>query len=149
MEQFCELFHTKVPKHTIQIGKRYFHDPESLHEISEEQDWDVFALGVYLGEEKGSFRPSPALIDLISHNVKKRVTVNEKAAWLFLCGRDILMDGIDDAGDFDKDDLVLVEDKDKNILGYGKVVAQYDPRMKNRQYIKTLLDRGEYLRREK
>lgn len=93
--------------------------------------------GSYLGEQKkNGFYPSPSFCDLCVSTTKK-VHVDDHAAWLFLCGRDIFEDSIlslpVDTGH------VLVCDKDEHVLGLGLV---------KKNAVSHVLDKGIYLRRE-
>jgi len=145
-QQFCRQFTSKELEHVVKIGKRYFYDPKGLLDA---QHWEVFSVGLFLGEEKREFQPTSALIDLLAQHNQKRVVVGSKAAWLFLCARDILMDGVLEPGLFDHQELAIVADHEGNVLGYGKVVAPFNSKMRNKTYVKHILDKGEYLRREK
>jgi ribosome biogenesis protein Nip4 len=148
-KEFCQQFTSDELPHVVKIGKRYFYDPQELLKMAEEKRWDAFGVGLYLGEERRDFQPTSALIDLLSQHSDKRVVVGSKAAWLFLCGRDILMDGVAEPGRFEHDELVFVADLQGNILGYGKIVSRFDGKMRNKTYVKHILDKGEYLRRER
>lgn len=145
-EEFCSRFARTPLQHVTKIKRGYFWDPEGLHK--EAEPWDPFAVGIYLGEERGSFRPTPALLDLLAPHAERNVVVNEKAAWLFLCGRDVLMHGVVE-GAFEKGEFVIVRDEESNVLGCGILSSRFDRKHKSRQYIKHLLDRGDYLRRER
>lgn len=146
-QSFCRQFTDVELQDVVNIGKRYFFDPEHL--LKRAGNWEVFSVGLYLGEEKREFHPTSALIDLLAQHNERRVVVGSKAAWLFLCGRDILMDGVLETGDFDHHKLVFVADHEGNILGYGKIVSPYNSKMRNKIYVKNVLDKGEYLRRER
>ncbi|MBC7130757.1 hypothetical protein H5T51_06020, partial [Candidatus Bathyarchaeota archaeon] len=51
--------------------------------------------GVYLGSQKQKrFVPSFPLLFMIADKAEKKVFLNDKAAWLFVCGRDIFSEGI-------------------------------------------------------
>ncbi len=52
---------------------------------------DFFYAGVFLGKVKdGKFFPSFNLLGMLAKKDANRVVVDGKAAWLFICGRDIL-----------------------------------------------------------
>ena len=52
---------------------------------------DFFYAGVYLGKAKeGKFFPSFNLLGMLAKNGANRIILDRKAAWLFICGRDIL-----------------------------------------------------------
>lgn len=146
-DEFCRLFTPEPLPHVVRIGKRYFYDPHGLH--AKALGWDAFSVGIYLGEERGDFKPSSGLIELLAGRTEAKVLVGDKAAWLFLCGKDILMEGVLEPGQFEATYRVIVADKDGQALGYGKVASPYNPKRKHGAYVKHLLDKGEYLRRER
>lgn len=148
-KEFCAQFTDEELPDVVKIGKRYFSDPLQLLRVAQEHKWDAFSVGLYLGEEKKVFQPTSALIDLLAARNGGRVVVGNKAAWLFLCGRDILMDGVYEAGNFHNNELVFVADTNERVLGYGRIVAPYNTKMRNKTYLKHVLDKGEYLRRER
>lgn len=148
-ETFCARFGSPVPAHVVRIGKRIFHDPHNLHRFATEHRIETFSAGVFLGEEKGGFRPTIALVDMVAPHCKSVVTVSDKAAWLFLCGRDVLMDGVVSVEDCERDGVAIVKDIEENVLGFGTVMAEWNTRQKGRVLLKHTLDRGEYLRRER
>lgn len=145
---FCKQFtEDEVP--FVQIGRRYFYDPKGLKDVAVEHKWDAFSVGLYLGEERKGFTPSSALIDLLASRIKRRVVVGEKAAWMFLCGKDVLMEGVARAGEFVPGEIAIVADRDGNVLGYGDVCCAYLLKAPHKVYLKHRHDRGEYLRRER
>ncbi len=85
--------------------------------------------------------------------VKKSVFVNEKGEMLFLYGRDIFSDSVVDVtDDVEENDIVFVRNLRGDILGLGKSRFSAE-RMKDvesgRVVVENLVDRGEYLRKEK
>lgn len=145
--EFLSEFDAEPIGDVVRIGKRYFWDPTGLSAVVKKHEWDVFGLGVYLGEERRQFRPTPAMIDLI--RTSSVLEVDGKAAEMFLYGKDILMKGVKGNPDFPERKLVIVRDTDGNTLGYGRIASRFDPRNGNRVYVKRLLDKGDYLRRER
>jgi ribosome biogenesis protein Nip4 len=144
---FCEQFGSPVPD-SVRVGRRWYADPHNLLGIAQQKGWDIFSCGIYLGEERGGFQPTSAMLDLLPKAPK--IIVDEKSAWMVLCGKDVLMEGLQLAGKRERGDLVLITDMQGRVLGYGKVsVDAFNRKAKHRQYAKTLLDRGEYLRRER
>jgi ribosome biogenesis protein Nip4 len=114
-------------------GKRSFLETDGL-----------FGVGIFLGEEKKYFEPSPALIELIAGKVTEhKAIVDEKAAWLFLCGRDIFDKGVKEKGTATNKGYLLVQNEEGENLGYGLHSHQKNI------LIKHLQDRGFYLRRER
>lgn len=105
-----------------------------------------FAAGLLLGEMKGSrFFPSTDLIDVIAKHTDKKVIVNRKSAWLFLCGRDVFGEGIVKLSA--NSGFVIAENELGEALGYGEVI-ETAPR-KGRIAVKNLFDKGVFLRRER
>jgi ribosome biogenesis protein Nip4 len=146
-ETFCAQFGTSPP--AVKVGRRVYDDPHGLIKLARERGWDVFSAGVYLGEERRDFSPTSALIDRLAARCDRTVIVTDKAAWLFLCGRDVLMSGVTGPGEFSERALVFVRNRYGEVLGYGKVLGPHTPRLRNKVYVKHLLDKGEYLRRER
>jgi len=84
---------------------------------------------------------------------KKKVFVNEKGEMLFLYGRDIFAESvIDVTKDVDENDIVFVCNAKGDILGIGKTrfnAKRIKEVEKDRVVVENLVDRGEYLRKEK
>jgi len=126
-------------------------DMESVHQVEKRfyltthaqakylDNPDVTFAGIFLGEiYKKKFKPSFILLDLINKHTDKKVQVNDKAAWLYVCGRDIL----DYDADFPDRTIVLVTTEQDEVLGYGMF---WDGPVS----VKNLLDRGDFLRKER
>jgi ribosome biogenesis protein Nip4 len=137
VRQFTEKFDYSLVK---KIGRRYYLVNQDIRE--KEIPGKPFALGTFLGEEKRTFLPSPALIGLIARTSARKATVTKEAEWLFLCGRDVLPKGI--ISITADDGLILVQNERDENLGYGKIIHQ-----KNGILIKNVLDKGAYLRMER
>ena len=130
------------------IRKQYFQVNDLLKSTLDKVDKKPFCAGVFLGEEKGDkFNPSCALLDMIANNTDKKVYVNEKSAWMFLCGRDIMAEGINSGHEKKVKELVLIQNENDENLGYGKIIAPLNS-PKQRVVIKNILDKGSFLRRE-
>ncbi len=84
---------------------------------------------------------------------KKKVFVNGRGEMLFLYGRDIFAESVFDVtDDVEENDIVFVCNAKGDVLGLGK--ARFDAgRMRkvagDRVVVENLVDRGEYLRKEK
>lgn len=131
-------------------GRRIFHDPLGLGRYAEERKLEPFSVGIFLGEALREFTPSPACIQRIGSLIPRhrRALVDDKAAWLWLCGRDILGKGFE-AGNPERGLPVIVEDTHGDVLGYGTwLVDRVSSKERNRPVIKNKLDLGAYLRRE-
>ncbi len=102
-------------------------------------------IGYCLGKKKGnSFCPSVSLLDYISLRNVKKIIVDEKTEWLFICGRDIF--NIQQAlGSPQEKDNVLVLNRFKECIG----IAQYTATPSKRNPVRHIYDIGDYLRRER
>jgi len=95
--------------------------------------------GKILGYDlKDGFTPSTLFLETLKGRIGE-VFINEKAAWLFSCKRDILKKSINKIINEPNTDLFLVLNEERDILG---VVKQEGDIFKN------IFDVGAYLRRE-
>lgn len=98
----------------------------------------VYTTTRYGRVDRKGFHPSIAFLDVLSEYTKRKAVVTEKAAWLFVCGRNILKEGIVDLAV--DEGQVLVTNQRGEVLGYGKITGAG---------ITNKLDRGDFLRRER
>ncbi|MFH1174925.1 MAG: hypothetical protein V1725_07355 [archaeon] len=126
----------------VRIGKRYYQLPAKLAEVQKKISRDLFCGGIPLGEEKREFMPSIALLEMIAMHSDKKAVINKKSAWLFLCGRDVFAGGIISLAV--QSGPVLVQNELDENLGLGMV-----ERKGKTLIIKNVLDRGNFLRRER
>jgi len=125
------------------VGRNFYQAEERLWEIKNGINRDIYSLGLHLGEEKMGFSPSPALIDLISRlpdAQSKKIFVNKKAQWMFLCGRNVLSASISSNPNNLSEGLVFVQNEHDENLGYGLFKKE------DTLIIKHILDKGRYLR---
>jgi ribosome biogenesis protein Nip4 len=97
-------------------------------------------LGAFLGKKE---KPSLFLLQLLAKNANKKVWLNEKGAWLFICGRDVFAKSIVKAEN--ADDFVLIMNEYDECLGFGQVVDLSAKKVA----IKRMFDIGDFLRRER
>ncbi|MBI2135775.1 hypothetical protein HYU06_01765 [Candidatus Woesearchaeota archaeon] len=137
---------------------------EIADEIMKRSNESPYALGTFLGNISNvktgnnpnsaiknnnhyarKFIPSPAFPDLLAEKSQKKVTVNAKAEWLFLCGRDVFESSVmkKNSGlsnsELKPGNLVLVQNEKDENLGVGRA---------GEKIIRNLLDKGSYLRDE-
>jgi len=108
--------------------------------------------GTYLGKAKGGiFFPSFFLLAMMAKRKANKVIVDDRTAWLFICGRDIFRQGILRAeGGKEKGDYALVLNQRGECLGFGRVLNRIDAtRDERRVTVKNISDIGDFLRREK
>lgn len=140
IENFIKKFTDKKIGEITEMRNQFFLADSGLLEIKNKINEEPFALGTFLGEvRKNNFCPSIALLDMLSKISDRKVFVNERAEWLFLCGRDLFEEGIVKKN-ADKG-FVLVQNKIDENLGYGEIVS-------GKIAVKNFLDKGDFLRRE-
>jgi ribosome biogenesis protein Nip4 len=149
IDSFIRQFTDQKLLHIVKIGRGYYQVVPELRKLMEKVDKNLrreaYSAGLFLGEEKGKkFLPSIALLDTLGHASHRWVMVDDKAEWLFLCGRDVFAKSVVKANV--KSGIVLVSNKRGEVLGYGKITG--DMSKKDKVYVKNFLDRGDFLRRE-
>lgn len=146
IQKFIRRFTEKEIKDIVKIDNEFYLAGKELMDVKDKVGMEQFSVGLYLGRNKGkNFEPSPALVELIAGNSDRKLFVNGKSEWLFLCGRDLFGAGIIKSNV--ANGIVLVQSEEDENLGYGKIVG--DISEKNRVVVKNLLDKGNYLRIEK
>jgi len=141
--KFTKQFTDRELSDVHRVGRNFYQAEERLWEIKNGVTRDIYSLGLFLGEEKMGFSPSPALIELISKfpdAQSKKVFINKKSEWLFLCGRNILSESIAKNPHLLSEGLVLVQNEQDENLGYGLFKRE------DTLIIKHVLDKGRYLR---
>lgn len=112
---------------------------------------EFFYAGVYLGKVKsGVFLPSFNLLRIIAEKRgANKVFLDERSAWLFICGRDVFKRGIIRVeGSWRKGDYTLVLNKHGECLGFGLILKDLEM-VKSGVTVKNVLDIGDFLRRER
>jgi ribosome biogenesis protein Nip4 len=131
---------------TVKKGGRYFLLNENLFKFIRK---DFYYAGTYLGKIKdGKFFPSFTLLAMLARGKANKIVVNKKAAWLFICGRDIFRKGILAVhGSQRKGDHTLVLNEYGECLGFGKIMQNLGSEGAE-VVIKNVSDIGDFLRRE-
>jgi ribosome biogenesis protein Nip4 len=112
---------------------------------------DFFYAGVFLGKAKGSkFFPSFNLLGMLAKKGANHVIIDDKAAWLFTCGRDVLNKSILRVhGPAKKNTSVLVFNEFAECLGFGRIVGKLSETKKDNEIaVRNVSDIGDFLRRE-
>ena len=113
---------------------------------------DFFSAGVFLGKAKeGKFFPSFNLLGMLAKKEANRIILDRKAAWLFICGRDVLRKSIVRVqGPGKKDTNTLVFNEFGECLGFGRIVEKLSGAAgDNGVAVRNVLDIGDFLRRER
>lgn len=150
LKQFFETLPEQLLENTVVYGRRVFHDPKGSKEWCEQNNITPHSFGLYLGEHRRGFEPSPYAIERASRYAKpeQKVILDEKGAWLFLCDRDSFGKAIQQ-GDPKRGSRVFVYDANKNILGYGVwLVDVLGRREQNKPVLANKLDMGARIRRK-
>ncbi|MBD3361505.1 hypothetical protein GF358_01805 [Candidatus Woesearchaeota archaeon] len=104
-------------------------------------------IGIYLGKKKKNFIPSSYLLEKLAKHTKNKVSVNDKGAWMFICGKHIYARSITEFNPQQKfNDLILVLNKHNECLGYGKMINRFDSK---KVAVQNIFDIGDFVRRER
>ena len=117
--------------------------------LKKDVQYDFYYAGLYLGKiaKNGGFFPSFNLLNMLVDVVANKIIVDQKAAWLFICGRDIFCKGIVKAmGSKRKGDITLVMNEFGECLGFGQILDL--SRSEGKIAVENVLDVGDFLRRE-
>ena len=113
----------------------YFILSSDLLRASQKIRWPFLYGGLFLGKEKKQFVPSVYLLQKLAEVSDKKVWLNEKDEWRFICKKDISI-----ISNQKNKEFILVINKYNECLGYG---------IDEKNNIKNLFDIGDFLRREK
>jgi ribosome biogenesis protein Nip4 len=138
---------TLDPNLLLETGGRYFLLNKNLKAIAPRS---FFYVGRYLGKvENGKFLPSFNLLAILAEGEGHKVVVNEKASWLFICGRDIFGEGIVSVqGSRRKGTLTLILNEFEECLGFGRIISDFGAK-DAKVVVENLADVGDFLRRER
>jgi ribosome biogenesis protein Nip4 len=133
----------------VKKQNRYFLINEALRPQVQK---DFFYAGVYLGKIKEKiFFPSFILLAMMAEGKANKTIVDKKAAWLFICGRDVFKRGmLNITGSKRKGSYTLVLNQYNECLGFGKIQRNInEEKDKNQVIIKNISNIGDFLKREK
>jgi ribosome biogenesis protein Nip4 len=151
INNFVKQFNANVPLEKSSIvknGNRYYLLSKKL---KQQIPKGFFYAGTYLGTVKGkSFFPSFLLLAMIAARKANKIMLDNKTAWLFICGRDIFKQGIIKADNLKKGDYTLILNEHNECLGFGKMMINLRAEIDlSKVAVKNILDVGNFLRREK
>jgi ribosome biogenesis protein Nip4 len=127
----------------LRINNKRFTAGEELAGLMPNRLGLVYA-GRFLGRDKRVFIPSSILLEELSREPgTRKAHVDRRAAWLFVCGRDIFEENLVIEGELGLGDLYLVV-FEGGCLGYGRI-EEFEGRM----ILRNLFDVGDFLRRER
>ncbi len=131
----------------LEKSQRYYLLNPRLKKVGQE---DFFYAGLYLGKvgKNGGFFPSFNLLNMLVDVAANKIVVDQKAAWLFICGRDVFRTGIVKVmGSKRKGDAALVLNEFGECLGFGTIIDGLNE-SDSKVAVKNVLDVGDFLRRE-
>ncbi len=133
--------------------KEVYSSSNDLHDFLKRADINPISVGLKLGEVGRRFRFTLEGTFFLAKKKRKRVYLSDKGEMLFLYGRDVFSGSIVKAtGDIRENDVVFVCNRAGDILGIGRSrfeAAKLRSVEKDRVVIENLVDRGQYLRKEK
>jgi ribosome biogenesis protein Nip4 len=147
---FAQRFGVKIelnPDLTVEKNGRYYLINPALKPLVKS---GFFYAGLYLGKAKeGKFFPSFNLLSMLAKKDAARIVLDRKAAWLFICGRDVFSRGVvKTLGSAQRGSDVLVLNEFGECLGFGRIVGGFED-SKDRVAVRNVVDVGDFLRREK
>jgi ribosome biogenesis protein Nip4 len=149
LTDFAYRFGSRValnPEFMIEKSQRFYLLNPALRKVARS---DFFYSGLYLGKVKnGTFFPSFNFLNMVVPLGANKVILERKAAWLFICGRDIFRKGIIKLnGSKKRGDFTLVMNEFGECLGFGVVTGNFEE--EGKVSVRNVLDIGDFLRREK
>ena len=137
IDAFVQQF-TSEPVLSHSISKEFYSIPPHVLEVMKSIPLEPLSAGIFLGETvKKRFIPSLPLLQMIGPKTEKIAVIDEKAEWLFLCGRDVFPASILKSR-FDDTEVIVVNKKNE-VLGLG---IKSSDGVKNKHHL------GEYLHEE-
>jgi ribosome biogenesis protein Nip4 len=127
-----------------EVGEKIFLLNDTLKDVKVRIPEKYYHAGVLLGTLRNQvFHPSLPLISMIAEKAENKIFVNDKTAWLFICGRDIFIEG-----STKKNNYTLILNKYGECLGFG-IIKQNPQEAEKGVIVQNILDLGDFLRREK
>jgi ribosome biogenesis protein Nip4 len=127
-------------QNVCQLGHEFFLLPDAVRKLAQSVHLPWCHAGQYLGmQARGTAKPGIALLEAIAGTDVPKVWLGAKSAWLFVCKRPALAEGILRTAAV-PGQLVLVLAENDDCIGYG----MYDGKKVINYY-----DIGDFLRRER
>lgn len=151
INDFVAQFNVTIPLEDKQIVRKLNRYYMLSNKLSKEAPKGFFYAGEYLGAVKGTgFFPGFALLRMIAKAKGNKITLDNKTAWLFICGRDVFKRGLLEGNNLKKGDYALVMNKYDECLGFGRIMINIRGEIDmDKVAVKNILDVGDFLRREK
>lgn len=131
----------------LQLRSDFYLVSDELMKIMRKTGHNTCFAGIYLGKKKKNFLPGLYLLKKLAEKSKNRVTVNEKGAWMFICGKHIYAKSVTSFNPKLRiNDFVLVMNQHDECLGYGKMINRFDSK---KVAVQNIFDIGDFVRRER
>jgi ribosome biogenesis protein Nip4 len=149
LESFASRFGGKValnPEFIVQKENRCYLLNPAVRKVAKGR---FFYAGLFLGKVEDSFFfPSFNFLNMLMPVASNKIVLDRKAAWLFICGRDLFSKGIVKAmGSKRSGDFTLVLNEFGECLGFGVFVENWG--VEGKVLVRNVLDVGDFLRRER
>ena len=122
MIEFLKKFDYVLKGETVKFGNKYYLIDSKIKSVLSLNSHKPKSAGIFLGEDNKRFVPSLALLRMIETD--KKIFLNSKGEWLFVCGRDILEESVLKSNV--TSGFALVQDSNDVNLGLAKIVAGSD-----------------------
>ena len=151
IDEFVKQFNVTIPLEEKQIVRKRNRYYLLSNKLNQNAPKGFFYAGEYLGSVKGTgFFPGFALLRMIAKTKANKIILDKKAAWLFICGRDIFKRGLSKETNLKNGEFALVMNKHKECLGFGRVMINIRGEIDmDKVAVKNILDVGDFLRRER
>lgn len=150
MREFIEQFtREKIinEKDILQLRSDFYLVNSELSKTLKQTQHPTSFIGIFLGKKKKNFIPSPYLLIKLAKVSKNKVSVNDKGAWMFICGKHIYAKSITKFNPKQRfNDLILITNQYNECLGYGKMINKFDSK---KVAIQNHFDIGDFVRRER
>lgn len=134
-------------KDILQLRSDFYLVNSELNKILKQTQHPTSFIGIFLGKQKKKFVPSPYLLDKLAKITKNKVSVNDKGAWMFICGKHIYAKSITKFNPKQRfNDVILILNQHNECLGYGKMINKFDSK---KVAIQNHFDIGDFVRRER
>ena len=145
LKKFVEQF-GEIPfpyEDVVKKGRKYYLIPKATRDLIKTINEDIVHAGLYLGEYKGQFNTTIHTLNIIAPHTKKKVILEHKSAWLFICQRDVFAHKIDNNDRIKKNSFVIITNEEGEVLGLAKKIKDREG-----EIYKNIMDIGDFLRRE-
>ncbi len=132
MQEWIKTLGTFQSEDVVQIRKAFYLIPKIQQELIKSIHEEPFSAGLLLGVQDKLFRPTPALLERIDTDAV--INLDHKSAWLFVCGRDVFEESIQNAM---RKPVAIVKNHKGEVLGLAK---------KTGNTYKNIFDIGKILR---